>query len=74
MYFGVCLPSHNHLTVIVFCQVTAATSRMTVKSEAGVAASIALAKISVQLLSPHTLERIAQVSQHCCSGMLCISN
>lgn len=45
---------------LIDLQVQAAIARMTTKSEAGVAASLALAKLSIKLLAQDTLETIAQ--------------
>ena len=45
-------------------QVSSAMNRMTVKSEAGVAASLALVKMCINLLATPTLEDITNVSQY----------
>lgn len=43
-------------------QIAVATNRMTTKSEAGVAASLGIIRVSIKSLSPNTLIACAQVS------------
>ena len=47
--------------LFIFGQISAAMARMTVKSEAGVAASLALTRLCVQLMSSELLETTVKV-------------